>query len=205
MMFFAEPLAWSPIAVIATVMLVSPGIHIVLSVAVERRRIRWQDDYPAVLVGDPALAVAAGLAATIAGEGAAARSALASPYVGFAAVGIGWSFGAWQIRQEVRGGRYTRLQALSPTKLWHQFGVYPLLGWWIPSLVITGVREARSGVDQVLLVALVALVGLWVVLATQAVRGPRLGHGAFDWRQMRAVPIAQVRRPGSCIDETAAG
>lgn len=197
MQFLAEPLAWSPLAVTAMLMLVSPGVHIGLSVAVERRRVRWADDYPAVLVGDPALAVAAGLAATIAGEGVAARSELASPYVGLVAVAIGWSFGAWQSRQEVRSGRYTRWQAVSPTKLWHQFGVYPLLGWWIPALVITGAREARGGVDQALLVVMLALVALWGVLAVQAVRVPRLGHGEFDWRRMRAIPIAQVGRPGS--------
>jgi hypothetical protein len=162
-------------------------MHLLLSTLVERRRMTWSTEYPAVLVGDPLLAVAAGVATHVAGVDAVLRSAplrrpLAPVIVGGAAL-----FGAWQLRDELRRGVYTRQQAFSPSKLWHQFVVFPTLSPLVSGAVISAVAAAAApgagrGRRVGTALALAGIAG-WGVLAVEALRHPRHGHGPFDWRR----------------------
>ena len=52
----------SPARMAATAAVITPGMHVLMSNVVEQQRVTWTSDYPALLVGDPMLAVAAGLA-----------------------------------------------------------------------------------------------------------------------------------------------
>ena len=124
------PLHWHPALLALTAIAVSPGAHLLASPLLEGRKVTWRDNYAAVLVGDPLLALAAGLGASMAQPGGP-RGWPASWVAGCVWLAGGWTFGLWQSRHEFLAGRYTRGQILSPTKLWHQFIVYPLLGYWV--------------------------------------------------------------------------
>lgn len=177
------PLVWGPGWLAFAIFIVSPGFHLLASPLLERRRVTWKDDYPAVLVGDPLLALSAsgglwladGDLLWIAGAGGAVAAMLA-----------GWLFGWWQTRVEVRQGRYTRRQAFAPTKLWHQYVVYPVLGYLVTASVMSGF--AHAGRAPVIAAFVAAGVLTWAALALDAIRHPRVGHGEFDWRRLRAHP-----------------
>ena len=59
------PLHWHPALLALTAIAAAPGVHLLASPLLEGRKVAWRDDYAAVLVGDPLLALAAGLGASI--------------------------------------------------------------------------------------------------------------------------------------------
>ena len=59
------PLHWPPALLALTAVSIAPGVHLLLSPLLEARQVTWRDDYAAVLVGDPLLAVAIGVAASL--------------------------------------------------------------------------------------------------------------------------------------------
>ena len=61
----SAPLHWHPALLAVTVLAVSPGVHLLASPLLEGRKVTWRDDYAAVLIGDPLLALAAGLGASM--------------------------------------------------------------------------------------------------------------------------------------------
>src|SRR5207302_6441936 len=63
------PLHWHPALLALTAIAVAPGVHLLASPLLEGRKVTWRDDYAAVLVGDPLLALAAGLGASISQPG----------------------------------------------------------------------------------------------------------------------------------------
>jgi len=173
------PLHWHPALLALTAFAVSPGVHLLASPFLERRRVTWRDDYAAVLIGDPLLALAAGLAASISGPGGP-RGWPASWIAGCAWLAGGWAFGAWQSRLELAAGRYTLGQILSPTKLWHQFIVYPLLGYWVTAAEWSGLGSAGTPAHRVQAAAIIACTIAWATLVWNALRHPKTGHGTID-------------------------
>jgi hypothetical protein len=169
--------------------MISPGVHLLLSVVVERRRIDRTTEYPAVIIGDPLLAVATGLAAAVCGPQPLAASRLRHrPWAPVISVAM-LAFGAWQARDEVRRGVFTREQALSPTKLWHQFVVYPTLTVLAPSAVFAATAEAVKPTATRRQRATTAVawgcVATWAILTLEAFGRPRPAHSAFDWGAWR--------------------
>ena len=173
------PLHWHPALLALTAMAVSPGVHLLASPLLEGRKVTWRDDYAAVLIGDPLLALAAGLAAGLAQPGGP-RGWPASWIAGCAWLAGGWAFGWWQSRHELATGRYTRGQILSPTKLWHQFIVYPLLGYWVTAAVWSGLGTADTPAHRVQAAAVIACTATWAALAWDAIRHPKPGHGTLS-------------------------
>jgi hypothetical protein len=189
-----------PSVLAAAAVALSPGGHVLLSALVERRRVTLRDDYPAVLFGDPALALAAALAGRALGPRVAASPLLSAGPLA-ALTGGAVLFGAWQARDEVRRGVYSREQALSPSKLWHQFVVYPGLSTLVLAPLAPATRRLLRGSagrgERRDTVAAWAGVALWAALTLEGVRRPRTGHTAYVWRRPgRARRSAARRRPG---------
>jgi hypothetical protein len=173
------PLHWHPALLALAALVVTPGIHLVLSPLLEGRKVTWRDDYAAVLVGDPLLALAAGIGANLAQPGGP-RGWPASWMAGCAWLLGGWTFGLWQSRREFITGRYTFGQSISPTKLWHQFIVYPLLGYWVTAAEWSGLGAADISAHRFQAMAVIACTATWAVLAWDAIRRPKPGHGTLD-------------------------
>lgn len=192
-------LTTSPSRITVTIATITPGVHLVVSPLIERRRVTWATDYPAVLIGDPLLAVSAGLAAAAAGPQALSSSVLVRCALVSLVVTSSWLFGAWQIRNELRRRVYIRQQAFSPSKLWHQFVVYPTLSTIVPCTVLTATAASVSATSSPIQRAQTGLawVGVfaWAGLTVDAIRYPRQGHGAFDWLRLRAVTVSPAQRP----------
>jgi hypothetical protein len=195
--FLGAPLHWPPVLLALTALIIAPGVHLLLSPLLEGRKVTWRDDYAAVLVGDPLLAVAAGFAANLCRpEGP--HGFPASWAAGCAWIAGGWAFGLWQSQHELSTGRYSRAQTLSPTKLWHQFVVYPVLGYWVTATEWSayGATWADPTTSRIIQVGLViAATGTWAVLAAYAIRRPKLGHGTLDRARLRRITrrLAPVR------------
>ena len=184
----AAPFRWPPLMLTGALLVVSPGAHLVLSALVERRRVNLRDDYPAVLFGDPALAAGAGLALWL---GAGALPPTVSWWGAAAATVVGVAYGWVQTRHELAEGRYTRAQALSPSKLFHQYIVYPVFGYICTSALWYGLADWRLA--PVAAAAVFIATSLWALLVVDAVRHPRLGHGGWDWKTM-SPRVHPVRR-----------
>lgn len=180
------PLHWHPALLALTVMAVSPGVHLLASPLLERRKVTWRDDYAAVLIGDPLLALAAGLAASIAHPGGP-RGWPASWIAGCAWLLGGWAFGSWQSRHELATGRYTLAQITSPTKIWHQFVVYPLLGYWVTATEWSGLGAAGTSPHHLQAAAIIACTATWAILVQNAIRHPKPGHGTLDPARLRKI------------------
>jgi len=184
------PLGWPPFLLAGLLLLITPGFHLVASPLLEQRRVRWASDYPAVLVGDPCLAVAAGLGRAVSG---APTAWMARPVPGTVLVAAAVAFGAWQRRSELAAGRYSPAQAVSPTKLFHQFVVYPVCGYLVVASTAGGISHLQS--HPLAGGAMIVCLALWAVLAVDALRRPRTGHGGFDWATRSAVPVESPARP----------
>ena len=180
------PLHWNPALLALTAIAVSPGVHLLASPLLEARKVTWRDDYAAVLIGDPLLALAAGLAAAMSEPGGP-RGLPASWIAGCAWLVGGWTFGFWQSRHERAAGRYTRSQILSPTKLWHQFAVYPLLGYWVTAAVWSGLGAAGTPAHRLEAAVVIACTAIWAVLVWHAMRHPKIGHGRLDRTGLRNI------------------
>jgi hypothetical protein len=173
------PLHWHPALLAFIAIIISPGVHLLASPLLEGRKITWRDDYAAVLVGDPLLALAAGLGASMSQPGGP-RGWPASWAAGCAWIVGGWTFGLWQSRHEYAAGRYTLGQILSPTKLWHQFIVYAVLGYWVTAAEWSGLGAADTSARRIQAAVVIACTATWAVLVYDAIRHPKPGHGTLD-------------------------
>lgn len=180
------PLHWHPVLLALTAIVVSPGVHLLASPLLEGRKVTWRDDYAAVLIGDPLLGLAAGLGVAMSQPGGA-RGWPASWIAGCAWLVGGWTFGSWQSRHELAAGRYTRMQLFSPTKLWHQFVVYPLLGYWVTAAEWSGLGAADSPARRLQAAILIACTATWAILVWHALRHPKTGHGTLDRTRLRKI------------------
>ena len=189
------PLHWHPALLALTAIAVTPGVHLLASPLLEGRKVTWRDDYAAVLVGDPLLALAAGFGASLSQPGGP-RGWPASWIAGCAWLAGGWTFGLWQSRREFITGRYTLGQILSPTKLWHQFVVYPLLGYWVAAAELSGLGAADTPARRLQAAAILACTAIWAGLVTDAMRHPKLGHGTLDRSRIDKICSRVASLPG---------
>ncbi|MFJ8041450.1 hypothetical protein ACIRBX_13205 [Kitasatospora sp. NPDC096147] len=179
-------LAAGPFAVLGAALLVSPGGHLLLALLMERRMPRPREEFRALAVGDPLLALAAALGTRL----LTVRPVAAPPWWLPALVAGGWLlFGLWQWRDELRSGFYLPAQACSPTKIWHQLVIYPLFGTGVLVVSAAGLLTRGGGPAAVLTkAALLLLVLGWALLLRYDRRHPRLGHPPYDWRRLRPWP-----------------
>ncbi|MFE0465513.1 hypothetical protein ACFW1A_40325 [Kitasatospora sp. NPDC058965] len=182
------PLAAGPVATFSAAFLLSPGIPAAVALLGERRVLKPRHEFRALVYGDPLLAVAAacGVAQCRSVPPSSVRSWVRGPLA--VAASAAWlGFGLWQWRAEVRCGRFNRAQALAPTKIYHQLGVYPMLGYLAGSAVLAGLAcpQPRHGRAGKALIA--ACVGSWAVANVIDRRHLKLGHPPYDWRRLRPV------------------
>jgi hypothetical protein len=171
---------------------VSPGAHAVIAALLERRLLDPRHEFTAVAIGDPLLALAVGIGVALSPQGV--NAGVRPVVLGAAGVLIpfGWlGFGLWQWRAEVRDGFYTRAQAFAPTKIWHQFGVYPLLGSACYAAVFSGLAAplGHPATTRVLAkVTICVAVAVWGLANVYDRQHPKLGHPPYDWHRLR--PLA---------------
>lgn len=192
--------AAGPLAVGLAALAISPGVHVVLAAVLERRLVRVRGEFVAVIYGDALLALAAAVGVWLA-PGGFSRSVLALfPGAAYVLAG-GWVvFGLWQWRAEFRAGYYTRAQAVSPTKVWHQLGVYPLLGLLVGCVGVAGLlaplpEGAPPWPGALGKATIIACLAGWSAALVYDRRHPKLGHPPYDWRRLR--PVARPWRPDS--------
>jgi hypothetical protein len=151
--------------------------------------LRPREQFVAFIYGDPLLAVAVGTGTALAdGAPPAAVRGLTG---GGGAVGVaaGWlAFGLWQWRDEIRSGYFMPAQALAPTKIWHQFVIYPALGYLAVAASLAGLA-APIPTPAGAAVAGKALIGAcvlaWAAGHVYDRHHPKLGHPPYDWRRLR--------------------
>ncbi|WP_158942833.1 hypothetical protein [Streptomyces sp. ERV7] len=186
----APALEHGPVWAFLAVFAVSPGAPALLALVLERRLLRPRHEFTAFLYGDPALAVscAAGVWLTD------SQRAASVPVTGWPAVAMTVPplvFGLWQGRWEVRTGLYTRAQLLSPTKIWHQAVVYPLLTYLVGSSFLRGVTSGAEGpLRWVVLAVMAGCLLFWIAANVHDRRHPSTGHPPYEWRQLR--PLASM-------------
>jgi len=180
-----------PAAALLTALAITPGAHLLLAGVLERRRLRAADEYTALVYGDPLLACAAALGVALAPHGppSAVRSLVTGP--GLAVLVAGWVvFGLIQWAEEVRTGHYTPAQAVAPTKVWHQLGVYPLAGGLVCCTGLAGLAAPLGPDPMPRLAAKIAIAGCvatWLALNAYDRVRPKLGHPPYDWTRLAPV------------------
>jgi hypothetical protein len=172
---------------------ISPGAHALIAAVAERRLLRFREEFTAVVMGDPLLALAVAVSIALCPDGA---SAGIRPVVfGTAEVIVicGWlAFGLWQWRTELCGSYYSRAQAWAPTKIWHQLGVYPLLGMATWCAVLSGMAAPLGHQAPARLVGKAVIscaVAGWIAANVYDRHHPKLGHPPYSWRRLR--PLAK--------------
>jgi hypothetical protein len=159
---------------------VTPAGFALIAAVLEHRLMRIRGEFTALVFGDPLLAVSAAAGVwLLRGRG---LPAAAGPPFGMTCMIVMFVFGLVQWRSEWRGGFYTRDQALSPTKIWHQVVVYPLLGYWLwtadlGGLMVPGELSAKA--------TIVVCVLAWLLANVYDRWHPKLGHPPYDWRRLR--------------------
>lgn len=182
--FAAEPLRQGAMTALLASLFVACGAMLLLGLLLERRLLRPRDMPLACTIGDPILAVSICLGVQI--MGTRRPCGVIGPTGQFAAAGLWLLFGLWQWRTEVRAGFYTRRQALSPTKIWHQLVIYPTVGTWAAVAIVGGLMNAwRTPFSALLMILGLAI---WAVTVLHNFRHPRLGHPPYDWGRLRPVP-----------------
>ena len=164
----------------AACLAVTPVGFAAVAAALERRLFDVRREFVALSCGDPLLAVSVALGTWLM-RGRVPSGPAGLPF-GLASLAGALSFGLLQWRAEVRRGFYTRAQALSPTKIWHQLVVYPVLGYWVwtadmGGLVVPGPAVAKA--------AIVGCVAAWLLANAYDRRHPKLGHPPYDWLRLR--------------------
>lgn len=156
-------------AFLATSLLVSPlGLALVV-VLVEDRPFVLGNQYAAFLIGDILLAFASAV-----GLSQAQGRPILSWWL-LVPVAIGFAFGWWQMNHEVAQGVYTLAQAHSPSKLYHQFVCYPVLG----ALVTRAIYLAWSHWVPLAVVGL--LIVAWMGCNVWDWSHPKHPHVNFEW------------------------
>jgi hypothetical protein len=160
---------------------VTPVGFAVIAAVFERRLFRVRREFVALSVGDPLLAVSVALGVWLA-RGRAPGGPAALPF-GLAFLGVCLAFGLVQWRAELRSGFYTRAQAFSPTKIWHQLVVYPVLGYWFWTADLGGLLAPGPGPAKA---AIASCTAAWLAANAYDRRHPKLGHPPYDWSRLRS-------------------
>jgi hypothetical protein len=160
------------------------GAMSLLARLLERRWLRPLDMALGFTVGDLFLCIALSLGVSL--FGLHSPCGVVGP-VGQYLVSAAWlCFGIWQSKHEVTANFYTRAQELSPTKIWHQCVIYPVLGTWIYVAVLDGLLHASRNPLVAALMCLCVIV--WGAACAYDSRHPRLDHIPFDWSKFRPQP-----------------
>lgn len=178
MTFFMEPLVHGGLVAASAAAVVSPLAGAVLCVAVERRSFRLGDQYRAFVFGDLGLAVGIGAG----GHALAGADALES--VAWTALLAGLVVGVSQAVSDVTAQRYSWLQTLSPTKIWHQMITVPLLSCWL-SVSIAAIVSER---DRLAAAVWICGVVVWTACMYYDRTRPRSPHVDFYWRRGSGTP-----------------
>jgi hypothetical protein len=190
------PLTWAlahgPVVAAVAALAVSPGAHILIAGVLERRRLRANREFAAVAIGDPLLALAVGVGVAESPHGVSAPVQTVVLGTGAALIAGGWiCFGLWQWWDELRRGYYSRAQSWAPTKIWHQLGVYPLLGSLACCAGLSGLAAplGNSALLRASGKAVIALMILgWAGTNLYDRRHAKLGHPPYSWRHLRPAP-----------------
>ena len=177
----ASPLRYGDVFALLACLFVTTGSMLLLGLVLERRWLRPRVMPPAFTIGDPALAI--GISAGVHIIGPHRPCGIIGPPGQITACALWFVFGLWQWRAEITAKIYTRQQALSPTKIWHQLVICPCLGTWGLVATVGGLMNAGRNAAAVVLMAgcLAVWAGTWV----HNVRHPRLGHPPYDWGHLR--------------------
>lgn len=182
--FVAAPLSHGALITLLACLAVATGAMLLLGLVLERRWLRPKEMPLAFTLGDPALAI--GIASGIWIMASQRPCGVIGP-VGQIADSASWLlFGLWQWKAEVTARIYTRRQALSPTKIWHQLVIYPTMGTWSFVAVIGGVT--RAGKYPLAAALMTACLAVWAGTLVHNIRQPRLGHPPYDWAHLRPPP-----------------
>jgi hypothetical protein len=166
---------------------VTPVGFAAIAAVLERRWLRPAEEFVALILGDPLLAVSVALGTWL--LGGATPGYLAGPPFGVACLSGSLAFGLLQWRAELRSGFYTPAQAAAPTKIWHQVVVYPVLGYWLWTADLGGLLTSGSGVSHTLTKVLISgCVLIWLLANVYDRRHPKLGHPPYNWRRLRPWP-----------------
>jgi hypothetical protein len=181
--FVAVPLRYGDAVTLVSSLVVASGVMLLLGLVLERRWLRPKDMPLAFTFGDPALAL--GIASGVLLIGRHQPCGAIGP-ASQLAVGAAWLiFGLWQWKAEVSARVYTRKQALSPTKIWHQVVIYPTIGTWSFVAIIGGLMNA--GRNPLAAAVMAACLAIWTGTLVHDIRNPRLGHPPYDWAHLRPV------------------
>lgn len=181
--FVASPLRYGDVVALVSSLVVTSGVMLLLGLVLEQRWLRPKEMPLAFTFGDPALAVAIASGVLIMGPH---QPCGAIGPTGQLAAGAAWLiFGLWQWKAEVTARVYTRRQALSPTKIWHQVIIYPTIGTWSFVAILGGLLNA--GRNPLAAVVMVACLAIWTGTLIHDIRHPRLGHPPYDWAHLRPV------------------
>lgn len=173
----------NPLVLAVGILAMTLGAHLFLSIIIERRRVSWATEYPAMTLGDPVLALGCGLAAA----SNPPSGWPAGAHAGLVILASGVVFGACQSHWEHQRGRYTLAQIWGPSKLWHQFVVYPIVGHWVIASMVSGIRFSGEPSEIQLGVLAIACLLFWAATVIHAATSSRQGHGTWPraLRQMR--------------------
>lgn len=184
--YLLAPMTHGPWVALGAALLVTPIGLILIAGVFERRLLRPREQYFAFILGDPLLATAVAVLVSINTPKALASSNVTRPVVLYVVAAVWLTFGLWQWRHEVRRGVYNIAQALSPSKIWHQLIIYPLLGVWLWSAILTSAphwvaHPLPAGVAICCLVT-------WAMLLAHDSSDVKLGHAPYDWPHLRQAP-----------------
>ncbi len=181
---FETVLMRGPWITLGVALFLSPVAYWLIAIFMERRRPRWHTEFLALAIGDPALAAFLAIAA-YAFDGHSLQSVATSTLAMIAVCSAWLIFGVFQLTIERKCHFFSRSQRRSPTKLWHQFIIYPLLGGLIWTALINLI--ASPG-DIGLKVLAAGALAVWFVCMVIDRGRPVLGHAPFDWRRIRPLP-----------------
>lgn len=184
--YLLAPMTHGPWVALGAALLLTPIGLILVAGVFEGRLLRPREQYFAFIIGDPLLATAVAAFVSINTPKVLASSNATRPVVLDVVAAVCLTFGLWQWRHEVRRGAYNTAQALSPSKIWHQLIIYPLLGVWLWSAILTSAphwaaHPLPSG-------AAICCLITWTVLLAYDGSHSKLGHAPYDWRHLRQMP-----------------
>lgn len=176
----------TPLRAFLAAVLVSPIGFSVIVLVVERRLVSPRTDFLALLVGDPMLGIALGALVWL---GRARRVGTENHAVGIAFAALATTIAVYQWRQEYTLRFYSARQATSPSKIYHQLVIYPVLAYWFGASASRGLLPAPS-IERTAVALCILLVGAasWVALLIYDNSHPKLAHVPFDWTHLRPLP-----------------
>jgi len=183
--FIAAPLRYGSIVTLLAALFIACGAMLLLGLILERRLLRPRVMALAFTVGDPALALSISFGIRAAGPNPPC-GVVDGPVGQLTAAFLWLLFGVWQWASEVKTGIYTRQQAVSPTKIWHQLVVYPALGTWTLVATADGLLNVSRAPWPTLL--MIPGLAIWAGTLVHNARHPRLGHPPYDWSHLRPAP-----------------